>query len=125
MKEGDQHAACEYDRKDPGRRRLQGFTIDNTTFEIRFGYESPIEKERGWEPTPIYPDFTKEPKYDSEEYPFVTVYQGVCPHYKPRERVFGEEWCADCEWMEKHEAYIGICRCKERRRKSTEVGENE
>ena len=98
------------------------FTIDNTTFEIRFGYESPIEKERGWEPTPIYPDFTKEPKYDSEEYPFVTVYQSVCPHYKPRDRVSGEEWCADCEWMEKNEAYIGICRCKERRRKSTEVG---
>ena len=97
------------------------FTIDHTTFEIRFDYQSPIEKSRGWEPTPIYPDFAKEPQYDSDGYPFVTAYQGVCPYYKPGEQASGEEWCADCEWMEKHETYIGLCRCKERRRERAEV----
>ena len=95
-------------------------TIDNTTFEILYGYESPEEKIRGWEPTPIFPDFEKVPQYNSEGYPFVTVYQGICPHYRPREKVSGEEWCADCAWLEKHETYIGLCKCKERKRKGTE-----
>ena len=90
-------------------------TIDNTVFEIRYGYDSPEEKKRGWEPTPLYPDFTEHPQYDSEGCPFATVYQEVCRHYRPRETVPKEKWCENCQYFEKHEQYIGICRCEKMR----------
>lgn len=95
-------------------------TIDHITFEIRYGYESPETKAKGWEPTPIYPDFSQSPQYTPEGYPFVTVYQEVCEHHKPKEAVSGEDWCADCEWLEQHEAYIGICKCPLRRVRKNE-----
>ncbi len=94
------------------------FTIDSVTFEIRYGYNSPEERKRGWEPTPIYPDFIEKQQYNAEGFPFVTVYQEICEHYKPKEGATGEEWCTDCEWMEKRETYIGICRCGKRKREN-------
>ncbi len=91
--------------------------IEGVSFEIRYGYESSKEIDKGWEPTPIYPDFLKNPRYTPKGYPFITVYQAICDHYEPKEDVSGEDWCNDCLWMEQHETYIGICRCKDRKRK--------
>ncbi len=99
-------------------------SIDNITFEIRYGYESPKAKENGWELMPIYPDFYENPQYTFDGYPFVTVYQGICRYYAPKEKVSGEDWCADCKWIEKRETYIGVCRCVERMQKNSEVVNN-
>lgn len=92
------------------------FTINNVTFEIRYGYHSPEEKKRGWEPTPIYPDFTETKQYTLEGYPFASVYQDICEHYKPKKNAPTEEWCENCLHFEKGETYIGVCRCERRRR---------
>ncbi len=95
-------------------------TIDNISFEIRNGYESADAKANGWDPTPIYPDFLQSPQYTPDGYPFVTVYQEVCVHYKQKETVSCEDWCADCQWLEQHETYIGICKCPLRRVRKNE-----
>ncbi len=92
------------------------FSIDNVTFEIRYGYHSPEERKRGWEPIPIYPDFTETRQYTSKGYPFALVYQDVCEHYRPKTSARAEEWCENCLHFEKCEAYIGICRCEKRHR---------
>ena len=97
-------------------------TIDDKSFEIRYGYETPEEKIRGWEPTPIFPDFEKNPEYTKEGCPIVTVYQNVCKHYKPKVKKHSEKWCENCNYFESKERYMGICKCKERLR---EVEQNE
>ena len=90
-------------------------TIDGVDFEIRYGYESPRDKERGWDPEPIYPDFEKEPQYNPEGRPFVTVYHSICEHYQPKEKVSGENWCHDCKLFDRRDIYIGICTCEKRK----------
>ena len=100
-------------------------TIDGTTLEIRYGYESPEEKKRGWEPTPIFPEFDKVPQYTREGYPIVTVYQNVCKHYRAREKVSSESWCENCRYYEGHERYVGLCKCSKRKRRDMEVKTND
>ena len=90
--------------------------IEGVKFEIRYGYVSEGERERGWEPHPIYPDFTKEPRHTKDGEPFVTAFQDVCEHYKPTAK--GEEWCHNCEWLDKRDTHIGICKCPKRRKKA-------
>ncbi len=92
------------------------FSVGGVTFKICYGYHSPEEKKREWEPTPIYPDFTETKQYTLEGYPFASVYQDICEHYKPKKNAQAEEWCENCQHFEKGETYIGICRCKKRHR---------
>lgn len=91
------------------------FTIEGESFEIKYGYETSKEKSRGWQPTPIYPDFTETPRFTSKGYPFVTVYQGACEYYEAKNEEINENWCANCTWMERNEKYVGVCRCERRR----------
>lgn len=92
-------------------------TVADKRFEIRYGYTSEGEREL-WKPTPVYPDFIKEPQYTADGSPFATAYQDICVHYEPKPKVTGENWCNDCKLFQKHEEYIGICQC-EKRRKAT------
>lgn len=87
--------------------------IGDHTFDIYYGYYSDSERSL-WEPTPIFPDFTKNLTYNSRGEPYTGAYQDICEHYSPRPEVSGENWCNDCEHFLLCEEIIGICKCRER-----------
>ena len=90
-------------------------------FELRYGYYDP-ELERGKiEPTLIYPNFKEKPLYTDDGVPFVMADQDICEHFLPKPKISSEGWCNDCLHMEKHEEFIGLCRCELRRIKSKQV----
>ncbi len=75
-------------------------------FELRYGYYEEYEREKG-EPVPIYPDFTRQPVYTNEGFPFVTQMQELCQHgVSP----FEEGCCVDCPHFEAGDELIGICK---------------
>lgn len=85
------------------------------SFSLRYGYYDESEREsRYGEPTPIYPNFTKEPLYSSQGYPFATEMQDVCEHYEGR--ADGES-CYACRHFQKGEELIGLCKNEARRNK--------
>ena len=43
--------------------------IGGTRFDIYYGFYNEREKELGYEPTPIYPDFDKNPQYTKSGIP--------------------------------------------------------
>lgn len=89
--------------------------IEGYTFEIRYGYYEP-ELEREWnDPMPVFPNFLKEPLYTPSGRPFVTADQKICEHFSPKPKISGEDWCNDCEHLEKHEEFLGVCKCEARR----------
>ncbi len=88
--------------------------VEGKKFEIFYGYYCDAEREL-WEPTPIFPDFTKSPQFTDDGMPYVTAEQDICEHYEPKERVSGENWCDDCAFFLKGEEIIGVCRCNERK----------
>ena len=93
------------------------FEIAGVTFEIYYGFSTGEERRRNWDPSPIYPDFSEHPQYTKEGEPFAVVYGVPCEFYAP----FNDsenEWCENCKYFEKHEQYIGVCKCEERRLKS-------
>lgn len=83
--------------------------IDGVEFKIYYGYLSDSERMRGWEPYPVYPDFTKDPQYTKSGEAFATAFQGICKYYEPR--ASGESWCDNCGLFDKRDTYIGICKC--------------
>ena len=85
--------------------------IEGKRFEIYYGYESESERQHGWEPTPLYPNFTEQPQYTKEGVPFAVAYSEVCAHYAPVQREAEDEWCAGCAHFDKREDVIGLCRC--------------
>ena len=89
--------------------------IDGVTFPIYYGYQSDGERLRGWEPTPQYPDFRREPRYTADGFPFVTVDQDVCEQFAPKPEISSEGWCNDCRDLERCEEFIGLCRCPKNR----------
>ena len=89
--------------------------IENVRFDIYYGYESQTERQRGWEPTPQYPDFDRSPQYTKEGFPFSLAYGGPCEHYAPIERDT-DEWCAGCSFFERRDEIIGICKCRMRQK---------
>ncbi len=89
-------------------------TVGNIPFEIRYGFYGDIERAH-CEPMPIYPNFVESPRYTIDGYPFVTADQEVCEHFKPKPKISSEGWCNDCEYLEKHEEFIGVCKCKKRK----------
>lgn len=89
-------------------------TVFGEKFELYYGYYDERDRYGKYaEPLPIYPDFTREPRYTEDGYPFATEMQDVCIHYLGRE---GEEGCYACAHFERGEDMIGLCRCKERLR---------
>ncbi len=104
----------------------QTLEIEGVTFEIYYGYSSDGERSLGWEPSPIYPDFTATPQYTKRGLPFVTAYQDACKHYKPIKNKSDDHWCYNCEMFDKRDKHIGICQCAHRReqRKSDENGDS-
>ncbi len=89
-------------------------TVEGKTFEIRYGYYSDSEREI-WEPTPLFPNFEKNPMYTDCGHSFVTAEQDVCEHFSPKPKISGENWCADCIYYGHGEEIIGVCKCDERK----------
>ncbi len=90
-------------------------TVEDRKFEIRYGFYSDAERERWNEPTPIYPNFLKEPIYTGSGKPVARADQDVCEHYSPKPDESGEGWCNDCVHFEVKEDLIGICNCSSKR----------
>lgn len=88
-------------------------TVFGKSFSLYYGYYDDAErKSRYGEPTPIYPDFIKNPLYVQEGYPFATEMQDVCGHY---EGIADGESCYSCRHFQKGEELIGLCRCEARK----------
>ncbi len=90
--------------------------VRDKAFDILYGYYCEAERDR-WEPTPIYPDFIKNPQYTKEGLAYVTAEQSVCEHYKPKANASGEEWCNDCMHFKLEQEIIGVCECDLKRNK--------
>ena len=92
--------------------------IDGVEFRILYGYISEGERERGWAPYPVYPDFLREPRYTEGGWAFATAFQDVCSHYAPT--ASGEVWCGNCLYFDKRDKCIGICTHSARRKDAEE-----
>ncbi len=94
--------------------------LGGRTIELRYGYYDPALDRGRIDPMPIYPNFKKAPLYTADRYAIVTADQDVCEHFTPKPRISGEGWCNDCEYLEKHEEFLGICRCPMNRERKNE-----
>lgn len=74
-------------------------------FEIRYGYYE--EKDRKFEPIPIYPDFYETPVYTDDGTPFATAIQHPCKWFKGRKDE--NSTCEECACYQKCEELLGIC----------------
>lgn len=88
----------------------KSFEIEGFSFHIYYGYETAGERERGWEPTPIYPDFEEKPLYTKDGIPFTAVYSSPCAYYDPIEPESDDAWCANCTHFDMREEFIGLCK---------------
>lgn len=86
--------------------------VEGTRFELYYGYDSEEEKRRGWEPTPIYPDFIGQPQYTASGLRFANAFQEVCSHYHKKPTENDDDWCDLCEHFERGDDYIGVCKCQ-------------
>ncbi len=89
----------------------KSLTIEGNTFNIIYGYYSQSEREL-WGPTPIYPDFLKNPMFTASGCPYTRADQDICEYYEPKKEVSGEDWCNDCTHFVLGQEIIGICKCK-------------
>jgi hypothetical protein len=90
------------------------YTVDNLSFEIRYGYHE--ENERGRiEPLPIFPNMVAQPVYTRLGIPVTAYVQAPCPFYDPRCQSHPEDWCGDCIHYGGGREKIGRCLCPERR----------
>ena len=87
--------------------------LHGATFEIRYGYYE--ETDRQFEPIEIYPDFIKNPVYTNDGFPFVTLMQDPCEHYKKCTDDPDHD-CSNCKYMERGDELIAVCRCDSRRK---------
>lgn len=87
--------------------------LHGRVFEIRYGYYEEIDRHH--EPMEIYPDFVKNPVYTNDGFPFVTLMQEPCEHYKKKGTDSDKE-CGSCKYMERGEELIAVCRCKKKRK---------
>ena len=89
------------------------FKIGEDTFEIRYGYYDENDRIGKYnDPIPIYPNFIKNPQYNSEGYPFVTEMQDICEHFEGQLLV---DICCGCTHFKKGDDLIGICQCEKKR----------
>ena len=94
--------------------------IEGVIFDVYYGYESDLERKRGWEPTPQYPDFTLTPKHTSKGKPFTVAYGCPCDYYTPIDKDLDDEWCANCVHFDKREEFIGLCNAPKRQMRKNE-----
>ena len=92
--------------------------LHGNRFEIRYGYYEEIDGQ--FEPIEIYPDFLKDPVYTKDGYPFVTLMQAPCEHYKKCTDDPDHD-CSNCKYMERGEELIAVCRCPHRKRGSSDL----
>ena len=93
-------------------------TAYKKTFELRYGYYEECDRLNPLcEPVVIYPDFLSEPVYTDDGMPFATVVQDACKSYKGELKRTPDSTCCECEYFERGEDWIGICRCRARRKK--------
>lgn len=92
--------------------------IEGARFDIYYGFYNESEKERGYSPTPIYPDFSGRPQYAKNGQPFATAYQEVCNYYQPIKKDIDFVGCGNCKLYERREELIGLCQCREQRKKA-------
>ena len=86
--------------------------LHGQTFRITYGYYEACDRENpAVDPMPIYPDFTGNPTYSLDGFPFVTKMQDDCKHYKGRRGQFSE--CAECEYYLHGDELLGLCVCPE------------
>lgn len=106
---------CEADVKD--RTLYKSIEIEGVRFDIYYGYYNENEKESGYPPTPIYPDFSGRLQYTKNGLPFVTAYQDVCNYYQPINKETDFVGCGNCKLYESREELIGLCKAKERKKR--------
>ncbi len=87
--------------------------LHGATFEIRYGYYE--ETDRQFDPVEIYPDFIKNPIYTNDGFPFVTLMQEPCEHFKKLTDDPDCD-CSNCKHMERGDELIAVCRCDSRRK---------
>lgn len=87
--------------------------LHGVTFEIRYGYYEDID--RLHEPIEIYPDFIRNPVYTNDGFPFITLMQAPCEHYK-RINADPDRDCGNCKYMERGDELIALCRCPKNRK---------
>ncbi len=88
----------------------KAFEIEGIKFEIYYGYESDGERRCGWEPTPIYPNFSQSRQYTEDGVPFTLAYSDVCKQYSPIDNGCDDSWCANCSSFDRREQFIGLCK---------------
>ena len=86
--------------------------LHGAVFEIRYGYYE--ETDRQFEPVEIYPDFIKNPIYTNDGFPFVTLMQEPCEHFKKLSDDPDCD-CSNCMHMERGDELIAVCRCTKRK----------
>ena len=80
------------------------------SFPIHYGYYDDRDRNNPLvEPMPIYPDFSKEPKFTPDGRRFITKMQDACPHYKGPHKA--EKDCAECSYYHHGDDLLGICLC--------------
>ena len=90
--------------------------IGGTRFDIYYGFYNEREKKLGYEPTPIYPDFDKNPSYTKNGTLIVAVYKDLCEHFKPLPQTIELNGCVNCVYFDKKEECIGLCKCTAKQR---------
>ena len=90
--------------------------VGGKIFHIVYGYYSEQEKLLG-EPIPVLPDLAEDPTHGKDGYRIVTHIQDVCSHYRPRESISSEDWCADCTFYQHPKDEISVCLCADHKQK--------
>ncbi|MBQ6848058.1 MAG: hypothetical protein IJO62_03995 [Clostridia bacterium] len=92
-------------------------TISDKTFRLLYGYYENFERESPFnDPTPIYPDFIKEPHYTAEGIPITTAMQNICEFYNGKNDE--DSSCSDCVFFQKFQELFGLCICPRKKRES-------
>lgn len=82
------------------------------TFTLYYGYYEECDRKNPLcEPIVIYPDFLGKPVYTEEGIPFVTVMQDACKSYSGKAKRTPDTTCAECEYFQRGEDWIGTCAC--------------
>ena len=86
-------------------------TVDDVTFELRYGYYEESERTAG-EPFVLYPDLKRNPQYTRDGYRIVSAIQSVCQHYAVSHGAEREDCCYTCVHYPNQTDDIGVCRCE-------------
>ncbi len=97
------------------------YTVDDLTFEIRYGYYADNERGRV-DPLPIFPDMVASPIYTGDGIPVTAYIQAPCTHYRPCQSAEPEDWCGDCLYYDGGFQKMGRCLCPKRQQKANPAG---